>query len=141
MGNRKYVGGWGQRWAGMGIGMEIWGMGPGSGVGVEWEIEDGTREWGGMGIGLRIWGMGDRGWGTGLRNGNGVELEMGNWDRDENQIWGTGGEEWDRGMRWRGGEGGGERIGMWEMELGDGEQGWDGMGMWGMGDRGWGMGT
>lgn len=35
----------------------------------------------------------------------------------------------------------GERIGIWEMELGDGEQGWDGMGMWGMGDRGWGMGT
>lgn len=107
--------------------MGIWGMGPGSGVGVKWEIADETREWGGMGIGMRIRGMGDRGWGTGLRNG--VELEMGNWDRDENQTWGMEDGEWDQGMRWgedremgNGTRGWGTGLG-WNGDVGDGRQG------------------
>lgn len=57
---------------------------------------------------------------------------MGNWDRDENQIWGMGDRGWGMEMRWNA-----------EWEIGMGVWGMGiGVGIWGMGNRGeWEMGN
>lgn len=97
---------------------------------------DGAGEWGwsgienskwnqGMGIGMRIWGMGDEGWGMGMGWNGRWEIEIG-----MRMRYG----EWGRGMRW----GGDEDMGNGRWGGGTG-LGWDGD-VWGMGDRGWGIG-